>query len=698
MNNFSKIFEPKSVAVVGASDKKGGVGNDILKNLVLGGFSGDIYPVNPKYSEVLGLKCYNNLKSVKNEIDLMIIAVPAKIVPNILKEGADLGISGAIIISSGFKEVGEISLEKEIKDICQKNNITLLGPNCLGIINPSLNLNASFAASSPLTGKIAFISQSGALCTAIIDSAKFLNLGFSKFISIGNKAITGETDLLNYLADDKDTEIIAIYTEQLCCSEDFLKACHRLSKKNKAVIILKGGVSDDGAGAIASHTGSLAGDDKLYRALFKQANVIVADSSSQLLNYLQIVNNNYLSYFNKLAILSNAGGPGVLAVDALNDFNLSLASFEASSGEKLSISLPLNASLGNPIDILGDALADRYSLVLKVLANDKKVDSVLIIFTPQSMSEAMKTAEEIVSFKNKSKKALAVVFMGEDLIEEARGYLRKNNVATFSFPEEAAESLSIFSDWLRGKIEFNLSIKKFDNTNKKLVRNIINQSKDKQEKFIREDRAFEVLSAYGLPIVKNYFTSNFQEVLEKSKLFKNNLVLKISSPDILHKSDLGGVKLNIDKKEIKSAYFNLLKEVKKNKKEADISGVLLAEMISENRTEMIIGAVRDPILGPAVMVGFGGIYVEIIKDQAFGVYPLSFKKAEDMVDSLKMSKILEGVRSKTIFDKKSLIDCLLRLMQLMYDFPEIKEVDINPLLVLKKGRGVKAVDARIILN
>lgn len=697
MKNFSKIFEPKSVAIVGASTKANTVGNDLLKNLVDSSFSGKIYPVNPKTSTLMGLKCYPNLKSINQEIDLMIIAVPAKIVLEIIKEGADLNIPGAIIISSGFKEVGNLILEENIKEICLKNDITLIGPNCLGIINPKYSLNASFAANFPKAGNIAFISQSGALCTAMIDLAKHYNLGFSKFISIGNKTCVSEIELLEYLAEDEDTEIIALYTEQLANSNAFISAAKLLSLKNKALIIIKGGRSEEGLSASASHTGALAGDNKAYEALFNQSNVIVANKISEIFDYLQIIKNNNLENFYKLAIVTNAGGPGVLAVDALKDAKLTLASLSADSLELLAKNLPFSASLGNPIDILGDANASRYKLVLDTLANDKKVDSVLFIFTPQSMSEIKETAQAVIDFK-KSNKKIATVFMGQDLTNDIRDYLRKNNIASYSFPEAAARSLLVFSQWLRNRKSIKVENKIMKNVNKIIVRDIINEAKQRELSALREDQAFKILSAYNISVVKNYFLADKGQGLNYINKFENNLVLKIVSKDILHKTEVKGIKLNISKKDYSSSYNNLIKIVKKNRPDAEISGVLLTEMIVNDNMEMIVGAVRDPLLGPLIMVGFGGIYVEIIEDKAFGLEPFNKQIALKMINSLKTVKILNGARGKEVYDKEAIIDCLLKIRQLMSDFPDILELDINPLAVFKKGGGVKALDARILIN
>lgn len=697
MFNYTKLFKPKSIALVGASTKKSSVGRDILRNLIEANFKGKIFPVNPKTKQLMGLKCYSNLDEIKEKIDLVIIVIPAKSVLDILKQAAKLKIKAAIIISSGFKEVGEIMLEEEIKKICWQNDITLIGPNCLGIINPIHNLNASFAATSCKKGNIAFISQSGALCTSIIDSAKALNLGFSKFISLGNKAVVKESDLLNYFAHDKNTDIVAIYSEDLSNSVDFLKACQLMAKNYKPIIILKGARSNAGAGASASHTGALAGDDNLYQALFRQGNVIVANTTNQLFDYLQIFSHNKIKSINNLAILTNAGGPGVLAVDSLDEDIIKLASFKNKTFSSLAKNLPNSASLGNPVDILGDAKSDRYRKTLEILASDKKIDSLLFIFTPQSMSEMLESAKALVDHKN-SFKIIIAVFMGYEISKEAKDYLRSSNIATFSFPEDAVKALVGFSAWQKNLKNISLKSEISSNNNVNLVRKIIDKNIRDNSEILREDEAFSVLSAYNIKTVKNFFVKEKSELNNFKDQFKGDLVLKISSSDIIHKTEAKGIELNVKPNLLNLKYDKLISRVKKNRPDADISGVLLTEMIKDDNLEMIIGSFRDQALGPALMLGFGGVYVEVFKDKTFALNPLSINEAKRMLDSLKITKILDGIRGKEAYDKEAIITSLIKLNQLMLDFPEISEVDINPLLVFKKNKGIKAVDARIIIK
>lgn len=698
MLNLNKVFNPRSIALIGASGREGSVGHDLLKNLITSGFAGKIFPVNPKYNKLLNLKCYASLADIKESVDLMIVAVPAKIVPSVLGQGGSLKIPAAIVISAGFKEVGNLTLEEEITKIAKLYKINLLGPNCLGVLNPVIKLNASFSATDAQAGQIAFISQSGALCTAFIDAAKSLNLGFSKFISVGNKAVIDEADLLNYLVTDKFTKIIALYVEQLARPKKFLEACQRLAKAGKPVVILKGGRTQIGAGASASHTGALAGNDEIYQALFRQGQIIRAKNINELLDYLQVLNNNLDLSVNKLAIVTNAGGPGVLAADMASVNHLNLASFSLNTSSLLANSLPANASLGNPIDILGDAPAERYRLTLNILAKDKHTDSVLVILSPQSMSDIKLSAQAILSFKKETKKTVVAVLMGEELVAKFRDYLRQQGIAVFDFPEPAVKALTALHQWSNHQSFPSLQIPNFSDVRNTPVNSIIKQVIGRGDSHLLETEALKVLAAYNLPVLRYRFVNNLSAAKLAASNFKDKVALKIVSPDILHKTEVGGVILSVAKKDIPLAYKKLIKQVKKNKPEADISGVLISEMITGQLTELIIGAVRDPALGPAVMIGLGGIYVEILADRVFGVDPLSRAAASKMLTHLKSSKILQAYRGRPLADQEKIVDCLLRVLLIMREHPEIKEIDINPLMVFAQDQGVKIADARIILR
>ncbi len=701
MTDLNLVFQPSSVAVVGASNKPGSVGNSLINNLIRG-FAGRIYPVNPKDESVAGLKAYLSLSAISAPIDLMIIAVPAAIVPSVLEEGGRLGIKGAVVISAGFKEAGREDLEKQLQEICQRYDITLIGPNCLGVINPALSLNASFTAMDPEPGKVAFVSQSGAICTAVIDCAQAMGIGFSKFISVGNKAVIDELAILDYLAADQETEIIALYAEQLSQPEKLMAQVRSLSyqKSHKPVIILKSGRSTAGASASASHTGALAGNDAAYAALFRQAGIIRAEKMEELFDYLKIFSNNPLAPASSLAIITNAGGPGVVAIDAAVAEDLSIAQLSPETEAALTAVLPVAANVHNPIDVLGDAKADRYRDALEAVLADNKVDSVLLILTPQAMTETEATAQAIIAAKKKYQKPLAVAFMGEHLVAAGLQLLSANGVAAYSFPEAAIKSLRVLNDFYNNQAALSVwqAAPRLTEVDREKVASIFTEAKVRGQVSFPEASALAVLEAYHFPILTSRLARTREEAIAIAKEIDKKLVLKIVSPDILHKSDAGGIMLNVDPAEAGEKFTELMARVAEKKPAAKLDGVLLVEMITEPGIELILGSVKDPSLGNTIMLGLGGIYVEIFKDVVFGLNPLNHDDVAAMLAGLKSKSLLAGARGAVPVDQEAIIACVLRLAQLLADFPEIKELDINPLLALPAGQGTKVLDARIIID
>ncbi len=698
MTDFNKIFFPKSIAIVGASNREKSIGNSLVLNLKKD-FKGKIYPVNLKEKKVAGLRAYASLSDIKDKVDLMLIAIPAKFVNNVLAEGGELGIKAAVVISAGFKEVGNTVLEEELKFVCKKYNITLIGPNCLGVLSPKHGLNASFSAQSAQVGQVAFVSQSGAICTAILDSANKLGIGFSKFVSIGNKAVVDELKLFDYLLKDKETKIIAMYVEQLNNSREFLASVKRLVAAGKPVIVLKAGKSQAGAKASVSHTGSLAGESLVYEALFRQAGVIQAQKIEEIFDFIKIFNNNEVKKTKHLAIITNAGGPAVIAVDAMEKTGLELAKLSAKTKIALKKNLAAAASVNNPIDILGDAQADSYETALKGAVADKRVDSILVILTPQSVTDIEKTAKVIIGYKKKTKKPLAVVFMGEELVAPARDIFNQSAIANYSFPESAVKSLAALNTF------YQLTNKRteekkiiFKDLGKKKVEKIFSLAREEKRTSFNERQALEILKAYNFHVLPSYLATNKKEAIAIAKKINKTMVLKISSADILHKSDVGGIMLGVEPREAGRKFEEMIKTIKKNKAKAKIEGVLMVEMNKEPGLEMILGSFRDVALGQAIMLGLGGIYVEVFKDIAFGLKPLSLNDVQEMIDSLISSKLLTGVRGDKPKDRESLVQTILRLAKLLEDFPEIKELDINPILVKEQGRGLKVLDARIVIE
>ena len=694
--NFQALFQPKSIAVIGASSREKTVGNDVVKNLVHQGFAGKIYPVNPKIDELYGLKVFHDIKDLDSEVDLVVVAIPAKFVAAAIEEAAKKGAQAAIVISAGFKEAGNLELEQELASVCQKHGIILVGPNCLGVINAQHQMNASFAAIMPEVGNIAFMSQSGALCTAVLDYAKELNLGFSKFISIGNKASLDELALIKYLHQDPQTKVICLYAEALDNAPAIIQTLKQLNRSEQAkpVIVLKSGKTEAGAGAIASHTGSLSGGDNAYQALFDQAGIIRAQSVSELFDLASVFSTNPLQAIKSVTIITNAGGPGVLTTDAVIENGLEMAKLEDNTIKKLEEFLPAAANTHNPVDVLGDAVGEVYEKTLEVIAEDKNTDAILLLLTPQTMTEPAKTAQAVVNLKKKTNKVVAVSLMGRDLVESGVQLLRQNKIANTTFPESAAlglGALAKFVAWTKIE-EQQMSV--FTDVDREKVAKIFQEAKKAGKNSFPEAEAMEILKAYKFPLLKSAVAQSAVEAKKILNAFNCAVAMKIVSPDILHKSDVGGVMLNVTSDNIEEKFTSMMKTVAKNKPQAKLEGVLLMEMAPEGH-ETILGINKNS-LGSMLMFGLGGIYVEVFKDVTFAFPPLTLLEIEKMVDGLKSSSIFAGARGQAAIDKKSLIEAIARLAQLAADFPEIKELDINPLLL--SAQGAKVLDARIVIE
>jgi len=697
--NLDSVFYPKSIALIGASTKPQSVGNDILKNLIEQGYKGEIYPVNPSAPEILGKKSYSSVLEVDGEVELVIVAVPAKFVPQVLRESGEKGAKSAIVISAGFKEMGNLDLEKEIVDICKQYDISLIGPNCLGVIAPEIGMNASFASIMPKFGNIAFLSQSGAICTAILDYAPKLGIGFSKFVSLGNKALVDEAELLEYLYNDKNTRVIGLYIEELPNPKAFLEVAQRISTSAnpKPIIVLKSGRTTEGASASASHTGALAGSDKGYQSLFDQAGVIRANTIAEFFNYLNIFANAKLPKGDRVAIITNAGGPGVLTADAVIENGLKLATISQTTIDKLTPNLPPASNLHNPIDILGDAKEDRYKFSLETVVLDENVDSIIVLMTPQSMTEPVITAKSIIDISKKTDKTIIAVYMGQEQLQEGLHILEENNIPHTHFPEEAVLSLSKMINPNTNLTKEQLEVKSFVIDQKSEIQLILENYQKNNYLAIPEFEAVNILEKYGFDTLKYKIAKTEEEAYQITEQIGVPVVMKIVSEDILHKSDVGGVVLNITKDNARESYNRILDNVAKNVPKARIQGILIVEMANlKEGSEFIVGCSTDPSLGHLLMVGYGGIFVEVFKDIAFGIPPLRLVDIENMIDSLKSKAILEGVRGQSPLSKELLIDTLGRMSQLLIDFPMIEELDINPLLVTPNS--VKVLDARITLK
>lgn len=688
------VFSPKSVAVIGASTQTGSVGNDIVKNLSEG-FKGKIYPVNPKGGELYGLQVYENIAKISHSVELVIVCVPAAIVGDVLIEAGKKKIKAAIVISAGFKEVGKTELEDKLVAIAKKYKFTLIGPNCLGVINSHLSLNGSFAPTMPEAGSIAFLSQSGALGVAVLDYAKTIKMGISKFLSVGNKAAVNEVELLEYLANDPQTKVILLYVEQLSDFPAILRVAHKIRRTRhpKPIIVLRSGKTERGAQAAQSHTGALMGNEALYEALFRQAGIIQAETIEELFLYAECFNYNPLFKKNRVAVVTNAGGLGVLTTDAIVRENLTLATLSEKTKKQLSSFLPAAASISNPIDILGDAPAQRYIQTLDAVSADENVDAVIILLTPQSMTEVEKTAQGIVTLKKNSKKPIIVSFLGGERVRQGIGILHTGQVSDMNFPESTAAGLGIlhaFSIWHTGQDQTKI----FRDIDHNKVHEILD-SKHAKKRWLSEADVLEILEAYDLPVVPWAVVKKKEELAYAQIVCGQKMVLKVISEDIIHKSEVGGVILHVTPETLAAEYEKLLAHIEKKVPKAKIDGILIMEELQQKGMELIVGGVRDPHLGALVGCGMGGIFTETFDDAAFGLAPLSRVEIAEMIDRLKVSQILHGSRGQTLYDLSALQDCVARISQLLTQYPQIAEIDINPTVIFEKSKGISILDARI---
>ncbi len=695
---LEEFFQPKTIALIGASREPHKVGHQILKNLVEQPQTlYKVYPVNPKTTEILGLKTYSKVEEIQEKINLAIIVIPTEYVPQALIDCGEKGIKAVIIISAGFKEVGGegYKREQQILEIARKYEIRILGPNCLGLLNPHYSLNASFVSFLPKKGEIAFISQSGALCSAVLDWAKAEGVGFSKFVSLGNKADLNEIDFLLALVDDPGTKVIIAYLEGIENGQEFIRITKELTKK-KPVIVLKPGKTTGGKKAISSHTGTLAGLEQAYESAFKQAGVIRADSMEELLDYALVFAYQPLPKGKRVGIITNAGGPGIMATDQVESLGLELAFFQDETIEFLKNNLPPQANIYNPVDLLGDAPAKRYELALGALIKEENVDVVVVLLTPQAVSEVKESGEVIIQLGKKSTKPIIVCFMGEAEVKETRKSLNQNKIPNYTYPERAiacAKAMVEYKNWQERNIE---TIVPYSGEKKK-VEVILSKVKKEKRLNLVDLEVKEVLSAYGFKFAKSGLAKTAEEAISLAEKIGYPVALKISSPEILHKTDFGGVRLNLDDKdEVGDAFEAMVLRSKRFFPEAEIYGCLVQEMVEKGR-EVILGLHRDVQFGPLVMFGLGGIYVEILKDVSFRVAPFSLSEAKEMIKEIKGYPVLQGIRGEKGIDLDALVSLILKLSQLALDSPEIMELDINPLIFYPNKEPV-VVDAKLTIK
>lgn len=699
--DLKEFFNPASVAVIGASTNPKKLGYAVLHNLVAGGYSkvGQVYPVNPTAKEILGLPAYPTVLEIDGAIDLAVIVIPYEHVPEALRICGEKGIPAVIVISAGFREAGKVGLERELELIAIANEykIRLIGPNCLGVIDTFTPLNASFSAGTPPSGPMAFMSQSGALGTAVLDISLAGRLGLSKFVSLGNKADVDEIDLLNAWGDDPHTRVIMIYSEGMSNGQEFIKTARQITAK-KPVVAIKSGVTQSGSRAVSSHTGSLAGSEQAYHAAFRQAGVLRADSMQSLFDVSLALGYQPLLKGDRIAIITNAGGPGILATDALERSGLSLARFENKTITTLAQYLPDAASAANPVDVLGDARADRYNLALETVAADPNVDGLLVVLTPQAMTEIEATADAIGALAQSTDKPIITSFMGEAKVESGVDRLEKSGVPNYPFPERAALAFKAMSEYRQVLSRPSPEYLEFE-VDQQTVHEVFIRVRAQDRRSIGDSEARQILTAYGLTIPHSELADTPDNAVSIANQIGYPVVLKIASPDILHKTDVGGVKIGLNNAEqVRDAFELMVYRAQRYLPNAHLWGCLVQEMVPAGGQEVLVGMVRDPQFGPLITFGLGGIYVETLKDVTFRVAPLSIQSAKNMLAEIRAHAILDGVRGKPPADKAAIVDTLLRINQLVQDFPEIVELDINPLMVYPEGQGAIAIDMRMVLS
>ena len=695
----SVFLSPKSIAVIGASDKEGSVGRAITSN-IMKGYTGTVFPISPTRDTVFDQKAYKSVLDVPDEIDLAVIITKNTIVPIVLEECGKKKIQGAIVITAGFKEVDEEGkkLEEQLKDIAKKYNLQVIGPNCLGVMNldPQTMMNSTFLKITPKSGEIALVSQSGAICAALVEDASAQGIGFSAVVSMGNKADMTEIDVLKMLAEHEQTKVIVMYLEDMGNGQEFLKVCKQITKQNavkKPVLVLKSGRSPEGAKAAMSHTGALMGSDEIYDALLQQSGAIRVDTMEELFDYATAFSKQPLPIEGDLVIVSNAGGPAIISTDSCSKLGIKMAKIEEIR-PKIDAVIPPWGSSRNPVDIVGDADFNRFENVLNEVLQHKNVGSVISMCTPSATLDYDKLAEVIVKMSKKYKKTMLASLMGLDEGITNREILAAGDVPYYTYAEGSIRALKAmlrFVDWVKSP---DGNITKFE-VDKDKAQSIFDKVKSEGRTNLLEDEGREILYAYGFPLPQSVVATTEDEAVAAANKIGYPIVMKISSPQIVHKSDAGGVKVNLtNDEETRDGFKTIMDNAKKYDSNAEIKGVLIVEMVKGGK-EMIIGSKLEPGMGPVVMLGMGGIYVEILKDVTFRLAPLTDQEANDMISSIKTKKLLDGVRGEEPSDINKLSECIQRLSQLVSDFKEIKELDMNPVLVMEKGQGCKILDVRI---
>lgn len=694
------FFQPKSVAIIGASTSPGKLGYTVLANVIESGFKGNIYPINPKATEIYGYKAYPSVLDLPETPDLGVVVIPYQFVADAVRECGEKGVPAMVIISAGFREasVEGAEREQEVIAIAKQYGIRIIGPNVLGIIDTYTPINASFAAGTPPQGSIAFMSQSGALQTAILDWALAQqDLGFSKFVSLGNKADVSEIDLMLAWADDPQSHVILAYIEGVPSGQRFMQVAREVSRK-KPILVLKSGVTESGSRAVSSHTGSLAGSEAAYDAAFYQSGILRMNSLQELFDNARAFANQPLLKGDRIAIITNAGGPGILATDTLERRGMHLSRLESETVQALKAALPDAASAANPVDVLGDARSDRYAKAIELVAQDPNVDGMICIVTPQAMTDIVETANAIGKLSQRLDKPILGVFMGEQRSKAGEDVLASYGIPNYKFPEQAAAAFAAMRDYRVAQQRPDPEMVSFD-VDRDAVAEVFAKVRSENRVQIGELEAQAIGRAYGIRLPQSQLAETADEAVEIATRFGFPVVLKIASPDILHKTDVGGVKVGLsDATDVRDAFDLIVYRAQRYVPGARIWGCLVQEMVATDGMEVLVGMSRDAQFGPLVTFGLGGILVEALKDVTFRIAPFGRQDAEEMLDEIRAHSLLRGVRGRPPADREALTETLLRIGQLVTDFPEIVEMDINPLMVYERGRGAIALDMRLVLK
>ena len=699
-HELDAIFKPKSVAVVGASSRPGSIGRETLHNILLAEFNGKVFPVNPKATVIHSIKSYSTILDVPDAVDLAIVIVPKQYVKDVAVQCGEKGVKGLVVISAGFSEVGPegTKREKELLKVVQEYNMRMIGPNCFGIVNthPEVRLNATFGKVYPKVGRVGFITQSGAMGEAIMNTAKILGIGFSVVASIGNKADISSNDVLEYLKNDPETDIILMYLENFGNPRNFTKIAREISRK-KPIIAVKSGRTTLGAKAASSHTGALAGLDVGVDALFSQTGVMRVDTVEELFDVAKALSMQPVPKGNRVVVVTNAGGPGILATDALISSGMEMPPLSRTTITKLRKFISADASFSNPMDMVAGAGPKEFKKTLDAVKSDNRYDTIIPIFVPPVTVDELEVAEHIYEAVADTKKTVLACFMGSGFQSPGIEYLKKHNIPVFIFPEAIAKTLRTIDIYRR---RINTPHGKFRTfrVNTEKVRGIVDTAIANNVKAIVGEEAIDILKAYGIQAAGYKYASSAKEAVEVAHEIGYPVVMKVSTPAIIHKTEVGGVMVDLrTDNEIKQAFKQLLERVKNELAEGETFTVAMQQLITGG-IETVMGMTIDPSFGPLIMFGLGGIYVEIMKDVSFRINPLTDTNAKEMVTSLRSYPLLKGYRGAPPVHIATIEETLLRLSQLVKDFPCFSEIDINPFIASPEKSRCQAVDARFIIK